>query len=101
MNDDLILELGGFCTELLGSEAFKALTQLYSQQCAADILKTKPSDKDDRERKYLSYLGFEDFLALARHFADTYAKINEQHTAVESTTDDDDPRVHDIYNGMN
>lgn len=97
MNDDLILQLGGFCTELLGSEDFSALTQLYSQQCASDILRTQPHETKARESIYASYQGFEGFLALAQKFSEAYSKINEQQNAAETTVDEDDPGVHDIY----
>ncbi|MFI4971142.1 MAG: hypothetical protein ACHP7H_00565 [Hyphomicrobiales bacterium] len=94
MNDQLILELGGFCTELLGSEAFKALTQLYSQQCAADILETKPHELKKREQVYASYLGFEAFLALATKFSEAHSALTGEQQPKDTT---DDPRVHDIY----
>lgn len=51
MNDDTILQLGGFCTELLGSEMFDAVTKLYSQQCAVDMLQTAPHEQKAREGK--------------------------------------------------
>jgi hypothetical protein len=98
LNDQLILELGGFCKELLGSDAFNALTQLYSQQCAADILQSKPEDAKSREQIYAAYLGFEGFLALTKKFSDAHAALTSE-PAPEDTTDD--PRVHDIYDGMN
>lgn len=104
MNDEMILGLGEFCQQLLGSEAFTALTKLYSQQCAADILQTNAADKDERERIYLAFLGFEGFLALARKFADAHTKLQNE-TALANSTDVveniDDPRVHDIYDGTN
>lgn len=99
MNDHVILGLGSFCQELLGSEAFQALTQLYSQQCAADILETKREDTKERESIYASYLGFEGFLALAKKFAEAHTALTAEQTTEEDTTDD--PRVHDIYDGMN
>ena len=74
MNDDTISALGGFCTELLSSEDFQALVAMYSQQCAADILQTKPNETKAREQIYASYLGFEGFLALTRKFAEAYEK---------------------------
>jgi hypothetical protein len=98
----MILGLGVFCQELLGSEAFDAITKLYSQQCAVDILNTPPKEKEARENIYAAYQGFEGFLALVRKFADAHEKLTNQNTAAQDTTDDiDDPRVHDIYDGMN
>jgi hypothetical protein len=94
----MILELGVFSKDLLASEAFQALTQLYSQQCAADILNTKPHETKAREQIYASYQGFEGFLALAKKFAETGETLTAP-TETEDTTDD--PRVHDIYDGMN
>jgi hypothetical protein len=97
LNDQLILELGVFCKDLLASQAFQALTQLYSQQCAADILKTKPHESKTREQHYAAYLGFENFLALANDFATAIDKLTAIETSSEDTTDD--PGVHDIYDG--
>jgi hypothetical protein len=115
LNDQLILELGGFCTELLSSEAFKALTQLYSQQCAADILQTQPHELKKREQVYASYLGFEGFLSLAKKFSEGHTALTSEQQPKDTIDDDsvhdiyatdvvdttDDPRVHDIYDGMN
>lgn len=99
MNDEMISGLGGFCLELLNSEAFDALTKLYSQQCAVDILNTAPHETKAREGIYAAYQGFEGFLALMKKFAQAAEKQAEQHQrAVEPTTEDiDDPGVHDIY----
>jgi hypothetical protein len=100
MNDDTISALGGFCTELLSNEAFTALCQLYSQQCAVDILATLPHEAKAREGIYASYQGFEGFLALTKKFADAAEKQATQHQPVAVTTHDDlidDPGVHDIY----
>jgi hypothetical protein len=98
MNDETILGLGGFCQELLSSEAFDALCKLYSQQCAFDILNTAPHATKEREGIYASYQGFEGFLALTKKYARDYEKIIEQQNAAETTpVDYDDPSVHDIY----
>ncbi|MGY3589364.1 hypothetical protein [Bradyrhizobium sp. USDA 4350] len=98
MNDETILALGGFCKELLGAEAFQALVQMYSQQCAADILHTKPSDKSERESIYAAYQGFEGFLSLAQKFAEGFDKLTAE-TVSTPDQDIDDPSVHDIYDG--
>lgn len=102
MNDETISALGGFCTELLGAEAFQALIAMYSQQCAADILATKPHETKAREQLYASYLGFENFLALTKKFSEAFEKLQQNDNPV-FTPDDiiDDPSVHDIYDGMN
>lgn len=98
MNDDTISALGGFCTELLSDEGFKALLSVYSQQCAADVLNTQPHEAKAREGIYAAYQGFEGFLALMKKFASAHAKLTETQQAVEATTVDiDDPGVHDIY----
>jgi hypothetical protein len=96
MNEEMILGLGGFCTELLNSEDFDALTKLYSQQCAVDILNTAPHETKAREGIYAAYQGFEGFLALAKKFSEAYTKRQQQND-VETTQDIDDPSVHDIY----
>ena len=101
MNDELIFALGGFCTELLSTEAFSALTNLYSQQCAADILQTKPGEAKEREQIYASYLGFEQFLALAKKFSEAHTALTNAPTKTEVEDTTDDPRVHDIYDGQN
>lgn len=102
MNDEMILGLGSFCKELLSSEAFTALTKLYSQQCAVDILETRTDDKAGRESIYAAYQGFEGFLALTKKFADAHDKITTETASAGTTEDDiDDPRVHDIYDGTN
>lgn len=98
MNDETILELGGFCTELLNSEAFDALIKLYSQQCAVDILHTAPHETKAREGIYAAYQGFEGFLGLTKKFSEAHTKLHEQQNAGPTTLiDDDDPSVHDIY----
>lgn len=97
MNDDLISGLGIFCMELLSSEAFDALTKLYSQQCAVDILNTAPHETKAREGIYAAYQGFEGYLALVKKFA-AAAEKKIHSTSVAATTEDiDDPGVHDIY----
>jgi hypothetical protein len=99
MNEETISALGGFCTELLSNEAFTALTQLYSQQCAVDILNTSPHETKAREGIYAAYQGFEGFLALVKKFSDAAATPRQDNQRVEETTYDpiDDPGVHDIY----
>jgi hypothetical protein len=106
MNDDTILALGSFCKELLGAEAFQALVQMHSQQCAADILATQPHETKAREGIYAAYQGFESFLGLTKKFADAYDKLphlqNIDAPAPGQIDDEfDDPSVHDIYDGMN
>lgn len=98
MNDDTILALGGFCKELLGDEAFKALVSLYEQQCASDLMRTQPHESKRREQMYASYRGFEDFLGLARDFANAHEKLTNPDT-VDAPDQIDDPSVHDIYDG--
>jgi hypothetical protein len=102
MNDESILQLGGFCTELLGSEMFDAMTKLYSQQMAVDILQTQPHEQKRREGIYASYQGFEEFLALLRDFSKAHTELLQK---LEKPVDHsqrhldeiDDPSVHDIY----
>jgi hypothetical protein len=101
LNDETISALGIFCTEMLSSEAFQALVAMYSQQCAADILKTEPHELKKREQIYASYLGFEGFLSLAKQFAGAHEKITTEQTRVETAPDEiDDPSVHDIYSDL-
>jgi hypothetical protein len=97
MNDEMISELGLYCMELLSSEAFDALTKLYSQQCAVDILNTAPHETKAREGIYAAYQGFEGFLALVKKFSEAAQQPAQK--IVEQTTTDimDDPGVHDIY----
>lgn len=108
MNDETILALGGFCKELLSSEAFQALVQMHSQQCAVDILATAAHETKKRDYIHASYQGFENFLALAKDFAAGFDKLQADlgsPTTTATTSDapdiDDDPSVHDIYDGMN
>lgn len=83
---------------MLSSETFKALTAMYQQQCAADILGTKPEDAAGRERTYAAFSGFNDFIALAQKFAEAHEKLTTTPTVSDTTDDDiDDPRVHNIY----
>lgn len=87
------------CMDLLNSEAFDALTKLYSQQCAVDMLNTEGHEAKKREAIYAAYQGFEGFLALMKKFAAAAEKqinVNTQQN-VDETTLDDDPSVHDIY----
>lgn len=103
MDDATILELGGFCTELLSSEAFAALTAMYSQQCATDILQTDPKNAREREGIYAAYQGFSGFLALAQKFSAAHTKLTEQKTS-ETTPEVDEfdhEGVHDIYRNDN
>lgn len=101
MNDEMILGLGGFASELLSSEAFDALCKLYSQQCAVDILNTEPKATSEREAIYASYQGFEGFLALTKKLSEAHTKISTQQNVEETTQDFDDPSVHDIYRNTN
>jgi nucleoside 2-deoxyribosyltransferase len=103
MDDATILELGGFCTELLSSEAFAALTAMYSQQCATDILKTDPKAVKEREGIYAAYQGFSEFLALTQKFSVAHTKLIEKQNAAETTPVDDFDHegVHDIYRNDN
>ncbi len=99
MEDGTINGLGVLCMELLNSEAFDALTKLYSQQCAVDILNTAPHEQKAREGIYAAYHGFEGFLGLMKKFSEAYEKLHnqQQQPAVETELLDDDPSVHDIY----
>jgi len=99
MNDDTITGLGIFCMEMLNSETFDALTKLYSQQCAVDMLQTEGHEAKKREAIYAAYQGFEGFLALMKKFAAAAEKQIQTHQqqTVDETTLDDDPSVHDIY----
>jgi hypothetical protein len=105
MNDDTILQLGGFCTELLGSEMFDALIKMHSQQCASDMLRTQPHEQKKRESIYAAYQGLEEFLALLQDFSKAHTELLKQQEKTadhsEAHIDEiDDPSVHDIY-GMN
>lgn len=98
MDDTTISALGGFCKGLIDAEAFDAITKLYSQQVAVDILNTKPHETKAREQLYASYLGFENFISLVKKFAEAHDKLHV--TADQQTSahyDIDDPSVHDIY----
>jgi hypothetical protein len=104
MNDELISILGQFCTELLGDERFKMLTDMFGQQCAADMLATKPEHYKQREALHASWTGFGNFIALVDKFSAANKKLVEeqQRDILHSTPGyhsetDDDPSVHDIY----
>ncbi len=98
MNDETINGLGMLCMELLNSEPFDALTKLYSQQCAVDMLNTEGHEAKKREAIYAAYQGFEGFLSLMKKFAAAAEKqATTPQQTVEPTTLDDDPSVHDIY----
>lgn len=104
MNDATILELGGFCTELLSSEAFAALTAMYSQQCATDILNTDPKATKEREGIYNAFQGFSGFLALTQKFSAAHSKLIEQQNGDVTTPEVDSfdhEGVHDIYRNDN
>lgn len=101
MTEDQKLALGSYCTGLLGDETFQALIDLYSQQCAFDLLNTEPKHKEERESIYASYQGFTGFLALLTKYASDHAKRIHKLNVEETTpVDEDDQSVHDIY-GMN
>lgn len=101
MNDELIALLGQFSTELLGDDRFKLMTEMFSQQCAADMLATKPEHYKKREYIHASYTGFGDFIALIHKFAEAHEKlVKEQTKEINGNTPEeveDDPSVHDIY----
>lgn len=99
MNDDTILALGGFCTELLSDERFDALLEFYKQQCAADLFETQKNATKEREQLFAAYLGFDNFLGLMRKFAEASDKINKRNNDAPTPEDvlADDPSVHDIY----
>ena len=102
MDENTILQLGGFCTELLSSEDFDAVTKIYSQQCAVDILNTQPHEQKAREGIYAQYRGFEEFLAMLQAFSKKHADLlakqqQEADTYEKHLSEIDDDRVHDIY----
>lgn len=100
MNDDTILALGGLCSELLSDERFDALLDFYKQQCAADLFATETHATKHREQLYAAYLGFDNFIALMRKFAEGADKISTKINAEAAPDRDkyvDDPSVHDIY----
>jgi hypothetical protein len=100
LNDELISLLGQFCNELLGDERFKVLTEMFGQQCAADMLATKPEHYKKREYIHASYTGFSDFIALVEKFGAAHRKLLEEQTQEITGAPDveyDDPSVHDIY----
>jgi hypothetical protein len=101
MNDELISLLGQFSKELLGDERFKVLVEMYGQQCAADMLATKPEHYKKREYIHASYTGFGDFVALIEKFASAFDKLiaeqTQQISPVPGIVVEDDPSVHDIY----
>jgi hypothetical protein len=106
LNDSTILALGGFCKELLGAEAFKALVAMFEQQCAVDILNTQPHETKARDYIHASHQGFQSFLGLTRKFADAFDQLpqhqdNQSAAPGHDEEDLDDPSVHDIYNGKN
>jgi hypothetical protein len=78
MNDDTIMTLGEFCKGLLGDERFTALTQLFGQQMAADMLNTAPHEAKRREGIHAAYSGFTEFTSLISKFAEAAETLAKQ-----------------------
>lgn len=93
MNPELISALGEYSIELLGAENFRTLCTLFQQQCAADIISTKPHELKLREQIYAANLGFGQFIDLLQKFAEAHDALENQQP--HDTTDD--PDVHNIY----
>jgi hypothetical protein len=72
------MTLGEFCKGLLGDERFTALTQLFGQQMAADMLGTLPHEAKKREGIHAAYTGFTEFTALMSKFAEAAETVAKQ-----------------------
>jgi hypothetical protein len=81
------MTLGQFCKELLGDERFTALTQLFGQQMAADMLGTLPHEAKKREGIHAAYTGFTEFTALMSKFAEAAETVAKQRALENQPTD--------------
>lgn len=79
---------------LLASDEFKHLNVLFEQQIAVDVLNTKPTDAEERERIYATLQGSRGFIAHVEGFANDFAIMTTP--VVDTGPDEDDPSVHDI-----
>lgn len=94
MNDETVLALGELSTNLLRNPHFDLLNKMFEQQVAADLLETKPSESEERERIYARLQGHRAFLMHIGLFASNYVKLTEK--TPTNHDDDDDPSVHDF-----
>lgn len=91
--------LGELSTSLLADPRFKALNDLFEQQVAADVLETKPEEKQKREYLYATLQGGRAFMSHLQLFAEKHKQLTSSQPE-ESTTQDydefDNPDVHDF-----
>jgi hypothetical protein len=96
LNPETVIALGELCSGLLRSPHFELLGKLFEQQIAADLLQTKPSEADERERIYARRQGYLAFLSHMSGFATDYDALKTEHIANHDDDGIDDPSVHDF-----
>lgn len=97
LDEEIVIALGEFSLNLLRDPKFKVLNDLFEQQVAADVLSTKPEEKQKREYLYATLQGGRAFMGQLQLFAEKYTQLTST-TQVEDAIEDDidDPSVHDF-----
>jgi hypothetical protein len=98
MTEDQLVSLGAFSKELLGSEAFNVVVNLYETGRTRELLQTKYEDAKERERIYTQITGLGEFLAFMKTIVDKHDELVNP-TPVDPDAPGDDPSVHDIFKG--
>jgi hypothetical protein len=94
MNDNEVMELGGYCETLLSSPSFQHIAMRFEQELVDEILVNKPDDQTQRDR-ISRVQGFREFLA---YIGRAVQRRSEIVTASDTPPDhSDDPSVHDIF----
>lgn len=94
MNDNEVMELGGYCETLLSSPSFQHIAMRFEQELVDEILINKPDDQTQRDRisRVQGFREFITFLGL------TVQRQSELYGAADKPPDhSDDPSVHDIF----
>lgn len=94
MNDNEVMELGGYCETLLSSPSFQHIAMRFEQQLVDEILVNRPDDQTQRDRISRTQ-GFREFLA---YLGRTVQRRSEIVSEADIPPDhSDDPSVHDIF----
>ena len=86
MTEDEKIELGGFCASLLSSPDFNRVISEFDKSYCAEMLATKPGDRDQRENIYHTWNGAKTFIGFLGDLVTTAKQLAE---ANEAHVDDD------------
>ena len=94
MNDNEVMELGGYVETLLSSPSFQHIAMRFEQELVDEILVNRPDDQTQRDR-ISRVQGFREFIS---YLGRTIQRRSEIVSGAETPPDhSDDPSVHDIF----